>query len=216
MFQYSLTERTVPVSVPGKRFRQFRFCVRFLGKRFRRCRFPVPVGFLGHPSGNRKWWRQTGSRQSTHYRRYGPDTEIQYRPQKPHGPAKPSRILSKREADTEFQYRPHIVDTDTIADAVFADAISETSNPDREVLNAVGADGVGVKFPIFPTNCSRLRLSWENRRKTKKKAKKSEEKRRKTQKNEEKRKSEEKRKKAKKMGKSLRPHLHQPHLHQPH
>ena len=40
---------------------------------------------------------------------------------------KPSRILSKREADTEFQYRPHIVDTDTIADAVFADAISETS-----------------------------------------------------------------------------------------
>ena len=29
------------------------------------------------------------------YRRYGPDTEIQYRPQKPHGLAKPSRILSK-------------------------------------------------------------------------------------------------------------------------
>ena len=61
------------------------------------------------------------------YRRYGPDTEIQCRPQKPHGPAKPSRILSKTEADTEFQYRPHIVDTDMIADAVFADAISETS-----------------------------------------------------------------------------------------
>ena len=38
------------------------------------------------------------------YRRYGPDTEIQYRPRKPHGPAKLSRILSKREADTEFQY----------------------------------------------------------------------------------------------------------------
>ena len=49
-------------------------------------------------------------------RRYGPDTEIQY-----------SRLLSKKEADTEFQYRPHIVDTDTIADAIFADAISETS-----------------------------------------------------------------------------------------
>ena len=61
------------------------------------------------------------------YRRYGPDTEIQYRPRKPHGPAKRNRFLSKREADTEFQYRPHIVDTDTIADAVFADAISETS-----------------------------------------------------------------------------------------
>ena len=38
--------------------------------------------------------------------------KIQYRPQKPHGPAKPSRILSKRKADTEFQYRPHSVDTD--------------------------------------------------------------------------------------------------------
>ena len=46
------------------------------------------------------------------YRRYGPDTEIQYRLRKPHGLAKPSRILSKREADTEFQYRPRIVDTD--------------------------------------------------------------------------------------------------------
>ena len=50
MFQYSFTERTVPVpvSVPGKRFLRFRFRVRFLGKRFRRCRFPVPVRFLGH------------------------------------------------------------------------------------------------------------------------------------------------------------------------
>ena len=46
------------------------------------------------------------------YRRYGPNTEIQYRLRKPHGLAKPSRILSKREADTEFQYRPHIVNTD--------------------------------------------------------------------------------------------------------
>ena len=52
VFQYSLTERTVPVpvSVPGKRFRRFRFRVRFLGKRFRRFRFPVPVRFLGHPA----------------------------------------------------------------------------------------------------------------------------------------------------------------------
>ena len=36
--------------VPGKRFRRFRFHVRFLGKRFRRFRFPVPVRFLGHPA----------------------------------------------------------------------------------------------------------------------------------------------------------------------
>ena len=51
VLQYSLAERTVPVpvSVPGKRFRRFRFRVRFLGKRFRRFRFPVPVRFLGHP-----------------------------------------------------------------------------------------------------------------------------------------------------------------------
>ena len=46
-------------------------------------------------------------------RRYGTDTEIQYRLREPQGLAKTSRILSKREADTEFQYRPHIVDTDT-------------------------------------------------------------------------------------------------------
>ena len=47
------------------------------------------------------------------YRRYGPDTEIQHRPREPHGLAKTSRILPKREADSEFQYQPHIVDTDT-------------------------------------------------------------------------------------------------------
>ena len=64
-------------------------------------------------SGNRKRCRQTGSRQSTPNRRYGPDTEIQHRLREPHGLAKTSRILSKREADTEFQYRPRIVDTDT-------------------------------------------------------------------------------------------------------
>ena len=57
-----------------------------------------------------------------HHRRYGPDTEIQHRPREPHGLAKTSRFLSKREADMEFQYRHHIVD----ADAIFADAISET------------------------------------------------------------------------------------------
>ena len=32
-----------------KRFRRFRFRVRFLGKRFRRFWFLVPVRFLGHP-----------------------------------------------------------------------------------------------------------------------------------------------------------------------
>ena len=42
-------ERTVPVPVPGKRFRRFRFRVRFLQKRFRRFRFPVPVRFMFIP-----------------------------------------------------------------------------------------------------------------------------------------------------------------------
>ena len=60
------------------------------------------------------------------YWRYGPDTEFCI------DPTELQNILSKREADTEFQYQPHIIDTDTIADAVFADAvfaeaISETS-----------------------------------------------------------------------------------------
>ena len=64
----------------------------------------------------------------------------------------------------------------------------------REVPNGVGADGVGVKFPIFPVNCSRLPLFQENRQKTKK----HEEKRRKTKKNEEKRKKTKKRRKTKK------------------
>ena len=62
------------------------------------------------------------------YRRYGPDTQIlQYRPTDPHELAKPITIVCNSEADTEFQYRPHIIDTDVIADAIFADAISETS-----------------------------------------------------------------------------------------
>ena len=41
-----------------------------------------------------------------------PSKSIQHRPHKSHGLAKPSRILSNREADTDYQYRPHIVDTD--------------------------------------------------------------------------------------------------------
>ena len=47
VLQYSFTGRTVPVSVPGKRFRRFRFRVRFLRKRFQRFRFPVPVSGSG-------------------------------------------------------------------------------------------------------------------------------------------------------------------------
>ena len=79
------------------------------------------------PSANRERWRQTGSRQSTTpiddtdpIRKFSIDPGS-------HRLAKPSRTLSKREAHTEFQYRPHIVDADTFADAVLADAVSETS-----------------------------------------------------------------------------------------
>ena len=42
----------VPISVPGKRFRRFRFCFRFREERFRRFWFPVPVWFLSHPGYN--------------------------------------------------------------------------------------------------------------------------------------------------------------------
>ena len=46
----------------------------------------------------------------------------------------------------------------------------------REVLNGVGADGVGVIFPIFSVNCSCPRRRWENEEKRKEeKKKKSEE-----------------------------------------
>ena len=81
----------------------------------------------------------------------------------------------------------------------------------REVPNGVGADGVGVKFPIFPVNCSRLPLFQENTKKSEEKRKKNEEKRKKN----EKAKKNEKKKKTKKMGKFLRPHLHQPHEEPP-
>ena len=50
----------------------------------------------------------------------------------------------------------------------------------REVFKGVSADGVGVKFPIFPVNCSCLALSYEskekNEEKRKRKAKKNEKK----------------------------------------
>ena len=48
----------------------------------------------------------------------------------------------------------------------------------REVLHGVGADGVGVKFPIFAVNCCCLPLSFrrsrEKRRKREKRVKKAE------------------------------------------
>ena len=66
-------------------------------------------------SRNRKRCRQTGSQQSTPLStirtRYG--NSVSTPDGKPHGLTKRSTILSKREADMEFQYRPHIVDTDT-------------------------------------------------------------------------------------------------------
>ena len=66
----------------------------------------------------------------------------------------------------------------TVKQAVFAARPWKNPKKFREVPNGVGADGVGVKFPIFPVNCSRLPLFQENRKKTKK----NEEKRRKTKK----------------------------------
>ena len=67
----------------------------------------------------------------------------------------------------------------------------------REVLHGVGADGVGVKFPIFAVNCCCLPLSFRrSREKCEEKGEKC------VQKGE---------KRVKKRGKSLRPHLHQPH-----
>ena len=70
-------------------------------------------------SKNRKWDRQTGVRESHPYRRYEPDTEIQYRlldASKTNEQTRPQLTChcreSRRKADTEFQYRPRIVDTD--------------------------------------------------------------------------------------------------------
>ena len=53
----------------------------------------------------------------------------------------------------------------------------------QEVLHGVGADGVGVKFPIFAVNCCCLSLSFIRRRREKRrKTKKSENKKKKTKK----------------------------------
>ena len=73
----------------------------------------------------------------------------------------------------------------------------------REVLHGVGADGVGVKFPIFAVNCCCLRLSFRRSREKRRKRGKMRRKRGKMRKKGE--------KCVKKRGKSLRPHLHQPH-----
>ena len=57
--------------------------------------------------------------------------------------------------------------------ATWVSATEFTLHISREVPNGVGAGGVGVKFPIFPVNCSRLPFlhekNEEKRRKTKKK-----------------------------------------------
>ena len=79
-----------------------------------------PVLTLGIRNGGGK--QPEGHGNQPPYRQDGPEMELQHRRQKQHRLAKPSRILSKSEADTEFRYRPHIVDADTIADAFFADA----------------------------------------------------------------------------------------------
>ena len=74
-------------------------------------------------------------------RRYGPDTDIQYRPRNPPEHAKPSRNASKREADTEFSIDPTSSIRTSIADAIFADAISETS---REGTTKIMSDTLNL------------------------------------------------------------------------
>ena len=49
------------------------------------------------------------------------------------------------------------------------EACSEVTPLNREVLHGVGADGVGVKFPIFAVNCCCLPLSFRRRREKRRK-----------------------------------------------
>ena len=80
----------------------------------------------------------------------------------------------------------------------------------REVLHGVGADGVGVKFPIFAVNCCCLPLSFRRRRekRSKKGFRKMREKSGKMR--------SKKGKNAKQKGKiTPTPHLHQPHQEPP-
>ena len=63
----------VPVSVPEKRFRRFRFRVRFLARRFRRFQFPFgsgsvpgpPCYIIGH------YWSKSTSLSGNHWERDG-------------------------------------------------------------------------------------------------------------------------------------------------
>ena len=52
----------------------------------------------------------------------------------------------------------------------------------REVLHGVGADGVGMKLPIFAVNCCCLPFYFRTRREKRRKTKKDEEKRKKSEK----------------------------------
>ena len=87
---------------------------------------PGVIIILGVKSRNRKRCRQTMSRQSTPLStirtRYGNSVSTPGATRT----GKNKQNSLQREADTEFQYRPHIADRTTIADAIFADAISET------------------------------------------------------------------------------------------
>ena len=60
------------------------------------------------------------------YRRYGPDTEIQYRPREPHGLAKQAELSPKGKPIWNFSIDSTSSIRTPIADAIFADAISET------------------------------------------------------------------------------------------
>ena len=83
----------------------------------------VNARFLGIGNGGGKQGRGNQPPISTIRTRYGNSVSTP----EATWTCKPSRILSEREAHTESQYRPHIVDTNTIAAAFLADAVSETS-----------------------------------------------------------------------------------------
>ena len=85
------------------------------------------------------------------YRRHGPDTEIQYQPRKPHGLSKPRRIFSQRKPIRNVSINPTPSIRTSIADAVFADAISETpmensSGGSSSASSKNGSDSSGFQF----------------------------------------------------------------------
>ena len=67
---------------------------------------PEPPFRVSDNLGIRNGGGKQGRRNQPPYQRFGPDTEIQYRPRKPHGLAKPSRIPSQKRS------QPRIVDSD--------------------------------------------------------------------------------------------------------